>query len=373
MTLVELMIGMLLSSMTIAAVYSLLGSSAEVFHQQELTVDAQSRLRFVVNSLKQDLQLAGHHVSTNPATDPGVCPRPSEELRFISLEQKTLNVPGAIWNIEYDELTVAGDLSGHPGLRIAQLPDTSTIEVSLESLLRGQFQGYSASDAPALLERLISPGQWLAVTNPDQVTQYVQVSSVSGNALSISLTTPLVRASRGSSCGVTGLVDQMHEVHPIKAIRYSLQLDPNDADAQNTELVREEIDLSSGRPVNGTRLVIADYIVGLRFKVLGTDGAQSALAQENDDALISLDDSDDGPSLSIQTLESDPQRARFIIYRALARTSRAIPRRLALPDSALTADDAELNYYPLDASNVAEVRSLQGKLSLPTLLHTNPR
>ena len=374
LTLIELLITMVLVSIVMAGIYAMLGSSSEVFHHQELTAESQTRLRFATRAIKQDLLRAGHNVSPNSATDIRVCPKPPQPITAVSIRDRGLVVSGAGQTIDYDELNIAGDFSGHPGLRIQRMPNTSTIVISRQSILQGQAKDVPADQAGAVLAQLVAPDQWLAVKNPDQVAQYVKVADVDEGQLAIRLQTPLVKASEDGLCGVTGMVDEMHEVHPLQAVRYSLALDPDDPTGRNSQLVRDEIDLQTGAVTPSRRLVIADNVVGMRFAVIGTDGTDSGVALEPDDALLDLDSgTGTGSVLDPVILENNPQRARFVLYRIQTRTSRAVPQRLAVPDSALTSNDADLMYFSLDDKSVAEVRTLQGKVELPTFLHLNPR
>ena len=369
LTLIELMITMVLVSFAITGAYAVLGTSTEVFNQQELASENQSNLRFATQMVKQDLGLAGYHSTPNSDTDPWVCPKPAVSINAISLSEEGLTVPGAHENIDHHSLTIIGDFSGNSPLRISTVGSLTTITISQTSLFDLIGSGATETAASELLDQIVKAGQWLSIVNPDGYMQFVQVDSVDTATLQITLdgATPLTRAT-GNSCGLMGRVDQLHEVYPIKALRYTLALDPID-DAQSN-LVREEVDLQTGAAIDGYTLVVSNFVVGLDFAALGVDAlTRTSVPLESDDALIALDpQSSDSGVIDFNNLDTTSQRIRFLVYRLRTRTNRAVPRRLAVPSSALADNDAQYTYFQLSANDIAEVRTLQGKIRLPNLL-----
>ena len=84
-TLVELLIAMLITSVTVLALYQVSRSATETFNQQQRAAEMQLRLRFAMESLRADISRAGFMMSPNTATDNRVCPRPTVPLQAIEV------------------------------------------------------------------------------------------------------------------------------------------------------------------------------------------------------------------------------------------------------------------------------------------------
>ncbi len=79
-TLIELMIGMAISSIVMAGVYAAYLSQSKSYNTQELTVDMQANLRTALELIQMDLRLAGSDISAN--ADAGFLTAASNSVSF---------------------------------------------------------------------------------------------------------------------------------------------------------------------------------------------------------------------------------------------------------------------------------------------------
>jgi prepilin-type N-terminal cleavage/methylation domain-containing protein len=364
-TLVELMVTIVITVLVISATYTLMGSSSEVFHHQEVSAENQNNLRFAIEQVRQDAQRAGYHLSPNTASDPFICPKPASAIQAIRITPSSLSPSDGTDPIPFDELIISGDFSGMPSMRVASIPDPSTLQVDLTTL-QDALPGLSASDLSALFSRNFRPQQLISVTNQDGFTQFSLISSIDADSLTIYLSSPLQRATGSSSCGIIGVADQMHEIHPIHAVRYTLVNNPDEEG--RVDLIRSDINPLTLTPVPNSDLQIASHIVSMRFLPVGVANASSHVSLEDDADLLAMNLATATSPSVIKTFSVSSHRTRFLNYRIQTRTHRAVPRRLAVPESELNASGAEFLYRALPDNEVAEVRTLQGKIELPNYI-----
>jgi len=370
-TMVELAITMLISAIAIAATYSMVSSSSQVFHHQQLTADNQNNLRFATEMIKLDVARAGFNSTPNSATDPLVCPRPSFNVPAINVIWSSLSVPAVGATISYDQLLVVGDFSGRPPLRINTISDTRNFTVSLASLgdpstvnLLDAATLPSATEASAVLEAMVKPQQLVRVTNPDGISQFARVQGVQSN-LTVGLLTDLAQASAGNPCGYVGTGGETHEVHPVSAVLYRLVIDPNDP--TKTNLVRSDYDLATQSVIRNTDLLIAEYVVDFDVLPITATPGVTGVPFETGQNIMELSASES----VLDAINAQAQRIRFLTFRISTRTQRAIPERLAIPDSLTNAAGNEFLYFPLENNTFAEVRSMHLKVEVPNLILRN--
>ncbi len=373
-TLVEMMVAMMLTSIVIFGSYLMFTSSSESFNHQELNAQNNNNLRFAVELLKADLSRAGYHASPNAMRDPFICPKPTFPVPGVMVfENKTLTESGYP-ALTFDELLIVGEMSS-----LSPFPVRTLASTSIQLQPADDYAGLTATQKTirdTKFENAFRPHSIVRVLNPDGVAQFAEVGSSSGGTHSISLLTSLAQASDEASCGYMPMAAENHEVNPVVAYLYTIEIDPNEA--EKTDLVRWEVNYSGGTtptPIPGTRLVVAEYIVGIRFMALGPPAAatpqETTVALENVEDLISLDASTSTSASVIKNIGNRPQSARFMVYRLESRTRRALPRRLVMPSEVINADTAERGYIELEGQRVAEVRTIQGKIGLPNHILRN--
>ena len=84
-TIVELMVSITITSVVVAALYSVSRSTTETFNQQQRAAEMQLRLRLAMERLRNDVSRAGYMATPNSDADPRVCPKPTPLLGAISL------------------------------------------------------------------------------------------------------------------------------------------------------------------------------------------------------------------------------------------------------------------------------------------------
>ena len=370
-TLIELMIGMLLTTIVIGGTYLMFTSSSEVFSHQNLTSENHNNIRFAVELLKADVARAGFMSSPNGATDPQVCPPPTFSVPALSLtEDVVVQIDGSDF-LTTDQLLVVGDMSAYPPFQISSIAGTVITVVP-------QPEVDDATFANIFQEPVSASSRVIRLTNPDGLSQFGKVSNVSGDD-TINLVLPLTPATTGS-CGYSPMAAENHEINAVTGYLYTIEPDPAvDASMEKTDLVRWRADFTNGGFTNipGSRLVVAEYVVGLDFVVLGVVPS----GQPANDPSVALPDPEEehgmdssGSTASIMDesdVDASPQRVRYVDFRIMTRTREAIPRRLAVPTGASAVGHAEQVYFPLSNNRVADVRTIQGKIAAPNLTFRN--
>lgn len=84
-TIVELMVSITITSVVVAALYSVSRATTETFNQQQRAAEMQLRLRLAMERLRADVARAGYMGTPNSDADPRVCPKPTPLLGAISL------------------------------------------------------------------------------------------------------------------------------------------------------------------------------------------------------------------------------------------------------------------------------------------------
>ena len=367
-TLIELLVGMMLTSIVVFATYMIFATSSENFHHQELTSENNNNVRFALDVLHTDIARAGNFSTRLSSSDVRCCPKPSFEIPgvFINSGQSIASSTYLPDGLTFDELLVVGDMTGRTPFHL------SSISGNVLTLIEGPITG----DTPITneeFESIFAPPRMIRLTNPDGVYQFSKVSSVNGAARTVTVVTPPMQTTSGS-CGYMPLAGENHEVNAVTAYLYTLDIDPNAPSGApfyesetKSDLVRYRVDLTgtSYSPVDSSRVVIAEYVVGLQFMALGGDST-GAVILEDEQELLTFSDQGSGAVLDLSVSSQIP-RARAIAYRIQSRTRRPVPRRLAMPDSAISASAAEKGYFSLGALGVAEVRTVQNKVLLPNI------
>jgi len=278
--------------------------------------------------------------------------------------EETITDASLVSSITYDAIVTIGDMGLNPPISVKSIGGTT--------IILDPPAGYTES----LFEAEYSPPRIVRVVNPDGIAQFAEVSSIDTSGFSINLSTPLIEAGTGA-CGVMPMAGENHEVNPLTGYAYRLALDPNEAG--KVDLVRERVDPASASfdTVDGTRVTIAEYVVGLRFVPVGVAAGGSptdpSVAEVDDTDLRDLDTSTPTSGSVLTDISTRPEAARYVIYRIETRTRRGLPRRLAVPDSIMNASTAETIYYEMPNNKFAEVRTIQGRIELPNFVIRNLR
>ncbi|MBL8601857.1 MAG: prepilin-type N-terminal cleavage/methylation domain-containing protein [Myxococcales bacterium] len=298
-TLSELMIAVLLTSLVVGALYRTSRSASETFNQQQRIAETQLRLRFAAEQLRADIARAGYMATPNSATDPKVCPRPTQVLQALSIERDAPSiVPLATDNqfISPVVLRMTGNYLSVDEYMVAGV-DPSSGEIRLQNQTPQWARMTAEEFTRIFLASANNSGRMVRITSPTGEMQFALV--VGGSFQSANSTVlPVLRlqapptvvgagassSTAGAGCGISGL-GVGATVAPITMVEYRLMnlssnpvladLSPTDpvAAARKTDLVRVEYDLQP-QPVlvPGSMRVVGEFAVDFDATVTVDDG-----------------------------------------------------------------------------------------------------
>lgn len=370
---VELMMALLLSAIVLLAVYFVFISNTEQYYRQEQIVQMQESMRFALEHLKTDLRNAGRLTVVNGTlqnTDPGFC-RPQADLTAIRLfddeaagsraDFPTIVTENAN-NIRPDRLRLLVDGSGATPLL------TSRVEGRLVKFLPANRQptrdgrALVGPEAEARFQRDFQAGHFLYLSALDaRASDLVPITDVTFDEGGSQVT--LARAP----CLPPGTCDGRCNANPVELVEYALVQDPNDR--LRTDLERRVISSVDGQPVEGSRLVLAEYAVDLQF--WGTyDARPNAAAPPSIPADPQpSDDVGNWPAANSEAvvLNVRPERVRALNVLLATRTPRSDETfTVAVPVVAA----ADRTWFKLDAvveSGHARVATLVSEVETPNI------
>lgn len=271
LTLIELMVALGIGVTILASVYSLYQASANAYRVQSEVANTEGQLRLALQHLRRDAHRAGFRATAHSTSELGrakLCwVPPGDVYRAFSIERNTGFVAesGTNANIAPSAVTFFGDYF---------MPDGNVLEVyrpagdnrTLRIVPSSMPQNWTEQE----FERIFRPTiRYLHVVNQADNQEWIaRVQSVQFETLTIQLTSA---PGEGSVCQRQGVGPVF--VNPVGWIRYRLAADTTSAELfggdsaarlmGKTDLIREEVD-ANGTPVNGTQLVIAEYVVDLQ-------------------------------------------------------------------------------------------------------------
>jgi hypothetical protein len=335
LTLVELMVTLVISFVIVAAIYMIYTQSVTGYRIQSQVVQMQGQLRFGIEHMRRDIELAGFQATSNSRTDPYVCwVPPTVNLYAISVA-RDLDIDEEVANvdlntqIEPSAVTLFGDFWSPAG----QVFETLSISDSGVVLLdKAQLDATFDTNADGIddggFAAAFRPGaRFLRVTNQEEKIWFARIIGASFADATLQLqSVPAIGACR-IGIGTT-------QVNPVGWVRYRLAEDTRTAallgnagdirTAGKVDLVREEVDVT-GTAIANTRLTIAEYAVDLQFYDFGFDTALAGnpvtLAVENFvDDVVELDDTGQlgaGDATDFAT----PEQLRFVTVKLSVRTT----------------------------------------------------
>lgn len=307
-TLVELMAS-LAGGMALAVTVFLLAKHTSSLYQRE-TRAASATLGSVVGfaRLRADIARAGFMASPNIRRDPFVCGSPSSgswpallgSLSSIWIQDTPSSSLPAFFadnHIAPQQIIMAGNYSSAEAFPIrAVYAQTNVFVVSLQ-VATGPLSriGYNSTgaDKQAILDAAFPAGRAVRIVDKSGRHHYATLQSTAISpdpTLTLKGSAPALtfRGSSTSGCGLTG-EETGAMINTVNFIRYSLVNLSSDAnykpifdtqgpsyDANRVELVRDELD-PTGAAISGTRELIAEYAVDLRFRLTVAPSQRTAL------------------------------------------------------------------------------------------------
>ena len=310
-TLVELMVAMVGGLFVSMAVFSLAKHASGFAMRQSRVADATLQGVIGFERLQADIARAGFLSSPNVTRDPSMCrnagaagyPGALGSLASVFIDttpvvsrsrEQTLN------GIAPRRITLAGSYESpdmFPARLITQ-DDPPVIYLSRTSLGMANIN-YVPSTNEEGLGRVFGVNRALRIVDDAGGVQFATIAAVTGtDNPSITLdANPAVqfRGSSGLKCGVRGLgndfVNVVNFIHyELRDLRGDAALDavyraPSTDDANRTELVREERDVT-GATIAGTTELVAEYAVDLGFSLFVAPTTATGGLQRLDDAAV---------------------------------------------------------------------------------------
>lgn len=272
-TLIELMVAMTIGALVIATVYTIGGSSARNFQEQQRVGQLQLSTRLALDRLRRDVERAGLHGTPNSALE-RVCAPAARPVQAVALVDEGSRAALGVYEAaasntttQADVLTLVGNFATSDAYLVRSFNGAGNV-----AFLQTQWQGFRRSFAdvvtdpagntfePALFEQVFAPGRMLHIQNLSGshffVTVVDSMLTVSDATVTFSPALPI-----GGTC-VVGLGEGAL-IAPLSEIQYALEASPPDllppVDAPvtgpNVGLVRRELHTGT-RAVISTRTVL---------------------------------------------------------------------------------------------------------------------
>lgn len=256
-SLTELMVVMAISVIAASGLMMMYGQSVTALHVQDRHLDMQRQLRMATELIKQDLRLAGFLATPNSLMDTSICPRPSTNMRAVSITpadgfvfDKTNNP-----NIKPSTLTLFGDFSG------------GTIYMS-QSVVGNRIQLINDGTLPQTAEEwddFFQPHRFVKITTNEQFDMIIPIQSSDFDEKSITLAETPPTVSPPQMCGIASY-GAGYYVNVVYFVRYRVVKDLRAGAAKHsTVLIREELSRDGLTPVPTTRMIVANDVVDLQF------------------------------------------------------------------------------------------------------------
>lgn len=299
-TIVELMVSITITSVVVAALYSVSRSTTETFNQQQRAAEMQLRLRLAMERVRSDLSRAGYMATPSSDADPRVCPKPLPIIQPISITPTTAAtspIPNQSDNafIRPAVVRLVGNYT---------TVDEYLVENVAGNRVRLQHrtpQWASRVTTAAEFNRIFIPSagrqRMIRIMSPTGFMQFVRVisgtyqryDSPTNPELIVSPPPTVIgegsSASASAACGIAGL-GTGSTVAPLDLVDYRIRsgatmrtalpaLYPTDATeaAAKTDLVRSEWTLdATPTEIAGTAQLVGEYAVDFDATVTADEG-----------------------------------------------------------------------------------------------------
>jgi prepilin-type N-terminal cleavage/methylation domain-containing protein len=373
-TLIELLVTVVLIGIIAIAAFSFMGTISTVFTSQEQATDAQSNLRFAMDTVSRDVKRAGYLGTPNMAREvltasieDGICPNPTglglSRINAIRIENDDAGAyvysQNGNRNIEPDALTVSGTFSHNEAFESTSIVGNT---ITFDQLrLAAILAGGSDSANKMLFENLFRSNRLVRVWKSGAPSQLTFIRAAAwGNPST--LTVDRLVETGNAQCGIDGVAAQGYKVSVIEIVRYHVVKDP--VDDQKMDLMRTEIDPTTGRTmqinIGGTQtpnsVPVAEYVVDFQVWVDGdmrADRDGSVVPRMSKDKI-----GDDQGGLTFSWLESGQpsqdrwHRVRTVHVQIAVRSLREDPRWQHRPRTRNSGQRGGVIYGPLLSFNL---------------------
>jgi len=267
-TLIELLVAALVASILMIMVYQVYIRAAKSYRVQNMALEMQAQVRFGLEHLRRDVANAGFGGTTNSVLDSNLCMRPPVQIRALRLKKDdgAFDTNTANANIRPMSITLFGDYSGN-----GRSFRTASVSGSVITLSRGDS---SIPNNPDDFQKQVTKAEfdlmfkgsgtrYVRLVDKEQFELLVPVASADYTTGTITTETTLPVRSGTQTCGVSGFGEGM-EINSAHFIRYRITKDTRKgAAAGKFDLVRQDIKNDGITPLQGSKLVIAEYAIDM--------------------------------------------------------------------------------------------------------------
>lgn len=286
-TLVELMIGLVATSIFLATAYGLVRFYTTAFQREERLGQLQLSVRMAMERVRRDVALAGF-MSAADTSALRLCQAPPQRLRAISIVDRAPEAATALGDIAG---AAASGVQGDSLRLFANYVTTDTyLSQSIDGnriVLQQEWQSFRRSFLPrpeGVEGTGVDSAAFAAVFRVGSLLHVVQngneafVTITAVNAASATITvSPALR--RDITC-IAGLGRGAY-ISPVRVIEYVIGRPPpgypaaRDAlvSGPNTVLIRRELNPATLAPIAGTDRVVLEYAVDFDVDVIGNTAA----------------------------------------------------------------------------------------------------
>lgn len=380
-TLVEMMVALVIGALVVAAVFSIGGASSRHFQEQQRIGVTQRAVRMAMSRLTRDIQRAGYmHVPSNRSPFVRVCPTPAlpREVPAVWLANDDSDGNAALNAVQRGRNGVSADrlrLIGNYATSDQYLIDSVSAAGNVLHLqedwlgFRRSFTTTRGGAAVADTQRFddtFRAGRMLHLETAFGWHIFARVVNATIDSTGNTATVTISPGLGADNPCLSGL-GRGTLVTPLSEVQYSIQLAPADSNlaarsnevvGPNTQLVREELDMSNGAVLS--RRVVLEYAVD--FNVDAYVNTTVALGLPPNIVPVQ------GPATQ-NAIQATPWQVRSLLVSLAARTPEQDPRFPWTYGGGRPAT-MPLNRFQVfpDRDGAARVRQLVTEVQTPNLL-----
>jgi len=251
-TLIELMIAVLVGAFVIMALYAMYSISVRTYRVQDQAMEALSQLRAGTSQLRADLRSAAFNAPAQSEKEPWAFVFGGVPLYAVVVDvdpEVPVSDIGSNDNISPQRITLTGDFDSHQLFQATMIAGQEvTLQWGPENGTKTDFERIFVSSNQLRIEMYGAARQ----------EQYIPIVSANYNG-GINPKITVQDAVQNISGFGSG-----SEVSVVSTIRYRLERDTKrNEESVKYDLIREKIN-PMGQPVQGSWLVVAEYVVDLQ-------------------------------------------------------------------------------------------------------------
>ncbi len=283
-TLIEMMVALAIGALVVASVFSIGGASARHFQEQQRIGVTQRSVRMAMGRLQRDIQRAGYmHVPSNLAPEVNMCATPTSPRDVPAIWMTDSDTAGnraldalnrTTNGVSADRLRLIGNYGTGDQFLVDSISSSGNVLFLQEGWLafRRSFtvdSGGTTTSDPQRFADVFQSGRMLHIQTGYGQHAFVRVTAATIDALGQNATVSISPGMGVDNPCVAGL-GRGTVITPLSEIEYSIQAVPAASTLSarsaavvgpNTQLVREELDMSSGAVIPGTRRVVLEYAI----------------------------------------------------------------------------------------------------------------